>query len=212
MIESTSKAFLDIIDPAKDQLYSLASGAGAKQAELCLQRCVREVFQHFHTQQVSPADVVAQIELQIRASQAGAQTAAPQPVPMPAAVWARLVAAVQIDAARLGGVAEQSMLAYDPLLAPQKKKTGDDNIEGLNLSPWSRFVVAAAIVLIVGITASLILTTRSVPHPSTTQPTTRPAAQPTGHFPANALPMKSKTKTSSGNSPSVPTPAARLPS
>jgi hypothetical protein len=212
MIESTSKAFLDIIDPAKDQLYSLASGAGAKQAELCLQRCVREVFQHFHTQQVSPADVVAQIELQIRASQAGAQGAAPQAVPMPAAVWARLVAAVQIDAARLGGVAEQSMLAYDPLLAPQKKKTGDDNIEGLNLSPWSRFVVAAAIVLIVGITASLILTTRSVPHPSTTQPTTRPAAQPTGHLPANALPMKSKTKTSSGNSPSVPTPAARLPS
>ena len=210
MIESTSKAFLDIIDPAKDQFYSLASGAGAKQAELCLQRCVREVFQQFHTQKVSPADVVSQIDLQIRASQAGAQVAAPQVVPMPAAVWARLVAAVQIDAARLGGVAEQSMLAYDPLLAPQKKKTGDDNIEGLNLSPWSRFVVAAAIVLIVGITASLILTTHSAPHPSTTQPTTKPAAH--GHLPANASSVKSKAKTSSGHSPSVPTPATRLPS
>ncbi|MGC8559593.1 MAG: hypothetical protein ACP5O1_02835 [Phycisphaerae bacterium] len=210
MIESTSKAFLDIIDPAKDQLYSLASGAGAKQAELCLQRCVREVFQRFHTQQVSPADVVAQIDLQIRASQSDAQNAAIPAVPMPAAVWARLVAAVQIDAARLGGVAEQSMLAYDPLLAPQKKKTGDDNVEGLNLSPWSRFIVAAAIVLTVGITASLILTTHSAPPSNATQPATRPASQPKGQNVPIVSPMRSKAKTSVGDPPTVPTPAARL--
>lgn len=169
MIESTSAAFLDIIDPAKDRLYSLACAVGPKQAELCVQRCVRDVFQQFHTGQIAPADVIARIESQIRAAQPDTQNA-DQAIPMPAAVWARLAAAVQIDAARLGGVAEQSMLAYDPLLAPQKKKVADDNIEGFNLSPWSRFVVAAAIVLIIGITVSLVVSTHRAKPAATTRP------------------------------------------
>ncbi len=196
MIESTSQAFLDILDPAKDKLYNLARAAGASQAELCFQRCARDVFEQFHNRVIGPADVILRIEAQIHASQASNENSTTDTVPMPAAVWARMVAAVQIDAARLGGVAEQSMLAYDPLLAPQKKKASDDGSEGLNLSPWSRFVIAAAIVLTVGIAASIILTTRHSPSGNDAKPaTTTKPHQPAHHASGKKLPAANPTTT-----------------
>jgi|GEM_PF-2031098 hypothetical protein len=193
MIESTSQAFLDILDPAKDRLYGLAHAAERDHAELRLQRSAREVFQQFHNRDIGPTDVLARIESQLQAGQTQAPTPATESTPMPAAVWARLVAAVQIDAARLGGVAEQSMLAYDPLLAPQKSKPKDDGTEGLNLSPWSRFVIAAAIVLTVGIAASLILTThqsspKSGAPPVITPHNKKPPSGPSGAKPATSAP------------------------
>ncbi len=192
MIESTSQTFLDIVDPAKDKLYDLARMAAPNQTEICLQRCAREVFQLFHHQDIGPADIITHIEVRIRASQTRPDDTTADAAPMPAAVWARLVAAVQIDAARLGGVTEQSMLHYDPLLAPQKKKINDDSSEGLNLSPWSRFVVAAAIVLTVGIAASLILTTR---HSRSTKGS-KSAVTAKPHLPSKVSPAKSpKRKT-----------------
>lgn len=188
MIESTSQAFLDILDPAKDKLFNLARAAGPNHAELCLQRCARDVFEQFHNQVVGPADVISRIEAQIQASQTSSASPATDTVPMPAAVWARMVAAVQIDAARLGGVAEQSMLDYDPLLAPQKKKPNDEGAEGLNLSPWSRFVIAAAIVLTVGIAASIILTTRHSPPTDQTKPSTSTRPRSPAHSSGTKLP------------------------
>ncbi len=180
MIESTSRAFLEILDPVKDRLFSLASAAAPSHTEMCLQRSVRNVFELFHTQNLQPAAVVDRVEAQLRQSAPGGLSDEVVVSAMPAAIWARLAAAVQIDAAKLGGATEQSMLEYDPLLAPRKKGSPDDGSDGFNLSPWSRFVVAAAVVLIVGIAASVILTTRHATPPIQKPAATRAAATQSG--------------------------------
>ena len=196
MIESVSRRFLEMVDPQRDNLYALAQSAGgAAKAELILQRAVRQAYRVYATgactdenlgarlaqmiQQAGPAPRSAADRSAVRsntealensphAPDSASSMAAPAiaSVAMPADTWARLAAAVQIEAARLGGAAEQSMLAYDPLLAPQKRSApGEDPMEGLNLSPWSRFVIATAIVLIIGIVATIMLTSHARQEP-----------------------------------------------
>lgn len=182
MIESASHRCIELLEAERDALYSTAQSCAAPEyVESLLQQAVRQVFKEFVENKVSERDFPRQvIEVLQRNRTLSPDSASLQKVDvgvMPAAAWARLTAAVQIEAALLGGTAEQSMLAYDPLLAPKKKKSSDDDlVEGFNLSPWTRFVVAAAIVLFIGIVASIILTTRGerVPlagHPATPKPT-----------------------------------------
>ena len=195
MIESASHRFIELLEAHRDDLYTQAMTlAPSDYAETLLQQAVRQVFKGMVEQSFSEADLCQQIIEVMRSGKP------PSPVTvrptdtnviiMPAATWARLTAAVQIEAARLGGAAEQSMLAYDPLLAPKKKKNNDDDLnEGFNLSPWTRFVVAAAIVLFIGIVASIVLTTRRVTTGNATRPaTTMPAGAKTPAVPTRAKP------------------------
>ncbi len=194
MIDSSGRRFIGLLDPQRDGLYTRALSAtgSASSAETCIQRAVRGAFREFVQGQPPrdfPAWVQRHLEEQITAMAsmgafAGANTpAAPATDAMPADIWARLAAAIQIESVKIHGATEEgdaALLAYDPLLVPKKKSPpGDDLSDGLNLSPWSRFVVAATIVLIIGVVATVVLTTRHAPpdgQPATTQPAaTRPA-------------------------------------
>ncbi len=195
MIESASRRFLELLESHRNELYSIAAAGGATLvAETALQRGVRSAFREYARNEAPRSGQMQWLISHIQAELGGSPVmvpTAPTELAMPAAVWARLAAAIQIEAATLGGADEQSMLAYDPLLAPQKKKTGaDENVEGLNLSPWTRFVIATAIVLFIGIVATIILTTHHAP--ATTQgakaaATTRPST-PLRQFPSGTRP------------------------
>ncbi len=180
MIESASRKFLELLEAHRNALYTLAcQGGNPTVIETALQRGIRSAFREYFRNQAPRDGLVAWLAEHIKAEfgdQVAAGTGVSADVAMPADVWARLAAAIQIEAATLGGADEQSMLAYDPLLAPRKKKSGlEDNIEGLNLSPWTRFVIATAIVLFIGIVATIILTTH---HDKSTTPAAKAKASP----------------------------------
>ncbi len=174
MIESASRRFLELLEAHRNALYQIAAqGQSPAIIETALQRGVRSAFREYAQNPGTPGreELVHWLATHITAELGDRKTAVAVPADsaMPADVWARLAAAIQIEAATLGGAHEQSMLAYDPLLAPRKKPAGpDDNMEGLNLSPWTRFVIATTIVLFIGIVATIILTTHHAP--ATTQP------------------------------------------
>ncbi len=191
MIESASRRFLELLEVHRNELYALAIQGGTPAAtETALQRGIRSAFREFARNAAPREGQVEWLANHIQAELGQRPASAPAPTPdmtMPADVWARLAAAIQIEAAALGGADEQSMLAYDPLLAPQKKKVGpDDDLEGLNLSPWTRFVIATAIVLFIGIVATIILTTHHAP--ATTQ-----AGGPSSTAPASASSTHAKS-------------------
>lgn len=194
MIDSSGRRFIGLLDGQRDELFAraLAATGSAASAETCIQRAVRGAFREF-VQGQSPRDFPAWIQQHLEQQIASTASAAPaaagekQDLPavaaMPADVWARLAGAIQIESVKIHGATDEgdeALLAYDPLLAPKKKSPpGDDLSDGLNLSPWSRFVVAATIVLIIGVVATVVLTTRHAPpeiQTATTQPaTTRPS-------------------------------------
>ncbi len=91
---------------------------------------------------------------------------------MPADVWARLSAAIQIEAAKStvgSALNPNSLLSPDPLLAPRRASILDDS-EAFDLSPPSRFMLASAIAILIGIALTIYILTRPSPPPSTTQP------------------------------------------
>ncbi len=193
MIDSSGRRFIGLLDPQRDGLYTraLAATGSAGSAETCIQRAVRGAFREFVQGQVPrefPAWMQRHLEDQIQAMAStelsvGATTpTVPATDAMPADVWARVAAAIQIESVKIHGATEEgdeALLAYDPLLVPKKKSPPTDDLsDGLNLSPWSRFVVAAAIVLIIGVVATVVLTTHHAPPegqtPATQPTTTRP--------------------------------------
>ncbi len=94
---------------------------------------------------------------------AAVDTAAAAPaVAMPADAWARLVAAVQIEAAHLAGAgSDEALLAYDPDLIPKRTAAPQEDLpDGLNWSPLSRFILAVIIVLVIGIVITVVLSTQ----------------------------------------------------
>ena len=192
MIESAGRKFLELLEAHRNALYTVACRSGTPNvAETALQRGIRSAFREYVRNQAPRSDQMPWLVQHINAELGENLASAAEPpaeLPMPADVWARLAAAIQIEAATLGGADEQSMLAYDPLLAPRKKSGVDDPIEGLNLSPWTRFVIATAIVLFIGIVATIILTTHHA-GPSTmsaatsTSPATAPVTPVSGTHP-----------------------------
>lgn len=188
MIESAGRKFLELLEVHRSALYTVACQGGTPNvAETALQRGIRSAFRQYVRNQAPRDDQMPWLVEHINA-ELGEMSVSAAPVaelPMPADVWARLAAAIQIEAATLGGADEQSMLAYDPLLAPRKKTGVDEPIEGLNLSPWTRFVIATAIVLFIGIVATIILTTHHA------VPSTMPAATSTSPATASATPVLS---------------------
>ncbi len=203
MIESAGKRFIQFLEPCRDALYTqaLALAGSPVAAERLIQRSLRTAFRE-NAMSLPKGDLQAWLMSQINREAAGAagaavtaggvndakaSTAAPamtdeltQSRAMPAATWARLAAAIQIEAAKLaedGGTGE-AILAYDPLLEPKKKSAlADEPLEGFGLSASARFIIGGSIVIAIGVIASIVLTTHKAP-PSPELPSKTPAVQP----------------------------------
>jgi hypothetical protein len=172
MTESSSQRFIQALETERDRLYSeaLVLGKSPAAAEGLLQKVLRASF-HTYAEGHTPADFHAWIHEQLCANTppggAGGPADAASAEAMPADIWARLAAGVQIEAAKSGASKalnpESVLLSPDPLLAPKKRNPIDELPDGLNLSPTSRFVLAVAIAMVVGISFSLYYCTRTVP-------------------------------------------------
>ncbi len=172
MADTLSNTFILALEPARDRLYTLALGAegsGAK-AEAALQRGVRGVFPEFAKD--AGMNVVGAMESAVGGS-GGVASAVGQEF-MPADVWARLAAAVQLTAAQVRPAEgthalnpDSVLLSPDPLLAPKKPAVFEDD----DLPAPSRFLVTSVIAVVLGVVLSIYILTR---------PAGRAATQPAG--------------------------------
>jgi len=159
MPQNTASQFLSQVETIRDALWSEGLRAGsAKGAEAEVFRRVREAFANRTSQAITADSEVTEA--------------------MPADVWARLCAAIQIDAAQqMGGKAVhlEGTSMPDPVLAPKKHVIKRDPEDMMNLSPAGRFLLGAGLVLIAGLWFTLYLrnTDRAI------SAATRAASQPT---------------------------------
>jgi hypothetical protein len=178
MADTLSNKFILALEPARDRLYTLALGAegSAAKAEAALQRGVRGVFAEFAKD--PGVDVAGAMEKSIGGAAGGGGTATLEY--MPADVWARLAAAVQLTAAQMtpagGGThalnPDSVLLSPDPLLAPKKPAPFEDD----DLPAPSRFFVTSVIAVGLGVILSVYILTRPAPRPAT-QPATVPSTR-----------------------------------
>jgi len=166
-----SQQFIVAMEPHRDRLYTLALALAASPAgaESLLHRTVHEAISLYAGKNGTSFPEWFERLLREQAPQATPAPGAPEE-PMPAALWARIHAAVQVEAAKRGGVAGQSLLSYDPLLAPKKQAPPDDDSDLLNLSPTTRFILAGTVALVFAIAMTIILTTRHGDRPSPAPP------------------------------------------
>ncbi|HUO08589.1 MAG TPA: hypothetical protein VM008_09845 [Phycisphaerae bacterium] len=181
MTDILSNKFILALEPARDQLYTLALAREQTpaKAEAALQKSVRTLFPDFIK---NPSlDIPAAIEVALTPP---ASPLTPNPSPlapqhMPADVWARLAAAVQLTAATSVPTTpgthalnpDSVLLSPDPLLAPRKPAPFDDD----DIPAPSRFLFASTIALLIGITLTIYILTRpAAPRRPLTQPATQP--------------------------------------
>jgi hypothetical protein len=148
---SASQQFIVALEPHRDALYAraLASSASAAAAESALIAAIRKAFASALSQQ--EADPVPAIAATL------AEPAAPiAAVPMPADTWARVTAAIQVEAAQSGtGLAEgHVLLKPDPMLAPKKIKR---TAYKAGLAPAYRFIIAAAVVATIAVALTIYI-------------------------------------------------------
>jgi hypothetical protein len=167
MTDTLSYKFLHALEPVRDRLYALAAATESSpaNAEVLLQKSTRTLFANFIED--PSLDVPTRLEKSL-SPDAASPALPPPPAAMPADVWARLAAAVQVEAAKsnasLAINPDSVLLSPDPLLAPKKPGTGDDP-DGFDLSSPSRFMLACIIALFIGITLTIYILTRPTTHP-----------------------------------------------
>ena len=170
MSDTLSHQFIAALEPVRDRLYGIALGAeatGAK-AEALLQKTARGVFGDFARSQ--RMDVAGAFEKAL-----GGGLAAESP--MPADVWARISAAIQVEAAGLAHSTainpESVLLSPDPLLAPKKGAPAEE-VEGFDLPGPSRFLIGAGVVIVIGVLLTVYILTRGGgSHAAATGPATQ---------------------------------------
>ena len=172
MADTLSNKFILALEPVRDHLYTVAVGAtgNAAKAEAALQKGVRGVFAEFAKD--SGMNVVGAMEKAVGGGPASGGGTATQEF-MPADVWARLAAAVQLTAAQVrpaeGGThalnPDSVLLSPDPLLAPKKPAPFEEG----DLPAPSRFMVTSVIAVVLGVVLSIYILTR---------PSARPVMQP----------------------------------
>lgn len=188
MTDTLSQTAIAALDPVKHELYALALSLAPRRAaaEGILQKAVHTAFeQTVKTPDVNMAAATRSALLTANAVPA-TMTAPPLAkgeIPpadyMPADTWARITAAIQIQAAGLAKSTPRALnpdsvlLNPDPLLSP-RKSGNDDVLDGLGISSASRFVTAAIIALVIAASLTILLTTRRGKAPET-----RPASAPT---------------------------------
>ncbi|HVX83310.1 MAG TPA: hypothetical protein VH253_00695 [Phycisphaerae bacterium] len=200
-----SHQFIDALAPRRHELYALAVGTISAQAtgplpaaalgtraEGYLIKTVREAFAAYAQDPYAspaPADRVAAA----LASSAPAGATPPEAA-MPADVWARVTAAIQVDAAQAAGPDSPTgrsvnpgsvLLTPDPLLAP--KKTAAPEEDAFDFSSPPRFLLAVGIAVCIGIALTAYILTRNSSGTPTLYPVTTasaPAAHPAASRPA----------------------------
>ncbi|MCL2646260.1 MAG: hypothetical protein FWD61_04535 [Phycisphaerales bacterium] len=143
----------------------LSPAARYIRAEVVLHSAVRETFgQCEKDSHLNPFQEVQQHLPEIETQKSGGGKIENQV--MPADVWARLVAAIQVEAARLAHSKavnpDAVLLNPDPLLAP-KKTVSPDDFEGLGLLPEYRFFLVGIIAILIAIIFTIYLLTRPAP-------------------------------------------------
>ncbi len=165
MPETLSQRLIESLEPVRDQLYVLAQerSASAPAAEGLLQQTLRHVLSVMIDGTLK-TDAARAVEDELRN---GPVVAVSSDSVMPADVWARLSAGVQIEAARHGGGRggvginpESVLLNPDPLLAPRKGVQQEDPQAAPHLTP-TRFVLVAGLAVVLGVAVTIYLATRN---------------------------------------------------
>jgi len=150
------------IASADPQAVGLRPSAIHSRAEVILQSAVRETFAQFEKDPSSHLDPFEAVQEHLPLLPATQNWVGEGWGAMPADIWARLVAAIQIEAAHSthSKAINPSSVLLDPLLAP-KKPAAPDDLEGLGLLPEYRFFLVAAIAILIAIFLTIYLLTRS---------------------------------------------------
>jgi hypothetical protein len=184
MTDTLSSKFILALEPARDHLYTLALAReqSPAKAEAALQKSVRTLFAGFVKD--TSLNLPAAMEVTL-APPASPLTPNPTPVApefMPADVWARLAAAIQLTAATsiptTGTHAlnpDSVLLSPDPLLAPKKPAPFDDD----DIPAPSRFLFASTVALLIGVALTIYILTRPAARHPATRSATEPATLPT---------------------------------
>ena len=175
MTQTLSHTFIEALAGPRDRLYGLALACtgSAAAAEAALQQKSRDLFAQV-ARGASP-DIPSALEKAIANGRETASLPPPPDAPMPADVWARLAAAVQLEAARSSHSQalnpDSVLLRPDPLLAPKITKPSEGG-EDFDVSSPSRMVFALGTVLLAGLLITVYIITRPPPQ----RPATHPAA------------------------------------
>ena len=178
MTQTLSHTFIETLAGPRDRLYSLALACRGTPAaaEAALQQKTRELFSQVARGAVP--DIPAALERAIMNGGPISSLPAPTETPMPADVWARLAAAIQLEAAHSSHSQalnpDSVLLRPDPLLVPKKTKPADTG-EDFDVSSPSRVVFALGTILVLALLITVYILTRPAPQ----RPATQPAAPAT---------------------------------
>ncbi|HVS71250.1 MAG TPA: hypothetical protein VHQ47_08345 [Phycisphaerae bacterium] len=192
-----SHQFIDALAPRRHELYAaavanvsaqstgpLTAAVLATRAEGLLIKTVREVFAAYVQDPFAKPDPAERIAAALAPSPAAGTT--PAEPAMPADVWARLTAAIQLDAAQTAGPDSPAgrsvnpgsvLLNPDPLLAPKKTAAPED--DAFDFSSPSRFLLAVGIAVCIGIALTAYILTRNSSSTPTLYPVTTTGAATT---------------------------------
>lgn len=176
MAESITQRYLTELEPHRDALFAkaLAEAGDPIRAEGLLQSTIHATFEAYATggapKDKSLIDWFTET-LDARKSPSGNATAVvAEGTAMPAATWARLYGAVQLEAVRFGkGKAlnpDSVLLSPDPLLAPRKPVRPDEG-DALERHPAHFFALSAGAALLLGIALTIVISSRTSEVPTT---------------------------------------------
>lgn len=151
-----SQDFLKALEPKRDEVFSAATG------EAALQRAVRQAFVDFsHNTTADPGSLILTAIGTPGATSGNASVAATTAV-MPADVWARIAAVVQVEASKMASSKalnpDSVLLSPDPLLAPRKPRAHAE--EDFDLASPKRFIFAGFVAFLVGVALTIFILTR----------------------------------------------------
>jgi len=175
-METLSHKFLQALTVPRDALYrqALLRSTSPAGAEAVLQESARAVFREFAGEKVGDVEGAMQKAVGGGENNTGenAETEA-----MPADVWARLAAAVQVEAALSSHSSalnpDSVLLQPDPMLAPKKAKARE--ADDFDLASPSRLFMLLGAALLVGILVTIYIVTRPATRGAASRPATSPA-------------------------------------
>jgi hypothetical protein len=173
VMETLSHQFIQTLLGPRDRLYGLAlAKAGTPAAaESLMAQAVRAAF--CDVAKGAATDIVGAVEKELAgnapANGGGERAGTEAAVAMPADVWARLAAAVQVEAAASNHEAalhpDSVLLRPDPMLAP-KKGRGRPERSDFDLTTPRRFWTVVGLAVLLGAIMTIYLLTRP-PAPAT---------------------------------------------
>ncbi|HEY4328624.1 MAG TPA: hypothetical protein VGN88_02720 [Phycisphaerae bacterium] len=176
-METLSHKFIAALLSPRDHLYSLAlaSAGNAAAAENILAQSARETFKQFAADSIFDIPAAFEKSLTKIPGKSGPSPEVAQTA-MPADVWARLAAAVQLEAASSAHATalnpDSVLLKPDPLLAPKKSRHRSTLPEEFNVTTPKRLATLLLFTLAVGIVITIYILTRQSPktHPNSPNP------------------------------------------